>query len=117
MTSDEARLLMNGWLENQSQLVLIGQLSGIAAALRCRVDALTELGVELSTSDGRKVAVALWQTGAEFKYAEPREFPAIEASSGITAAQRFASSVTALFPGERDSGNSEPDHLSFIELG
>lgn len=116
MTSEEVRLVMNGWLENQSQLALVGQLSGLGMALHCRVGALTEFGIELTTSDGGRLAVSLWETGAEFKYAEPREFPALEASCELTAAQRIASSVSALFPVVEGSDDSERECISFIEL-
>ena len=120
MTPEGVRLVMNGWLENQSQLVLVGQLFGFAFALPCRVEALTGPGVQLSTKDGGRIAVGLWESGVEFRYAEPREFPAIEASSGLTAAQKIASSVSVLFPSRgldsQDDPGPEPEMVSFMEL-
>ena len=37
MIPEDVRLVMNGWLDNQSQLALVGNLFGFAVTLRCRV--------------------------------------------------------------------------------
>jgi hypothetical protein len=122
MTPDEARLVINGWLENQSQLVLIAELWGFALTLRCRVGLLSEDGkVGLVTSDGGRIVVDLSEPGAEFKYAEPREFPDTAASLGLSAAQRIASSVTLVFPPREDSDSEgsdtpSPEVVTLIEL-
>jgi hypothetical protein len=37
MTPEEARLVMKGWLDNQSQLAFVGSLFGLGAFLSCKV--------------------------------------------------------------------------------
>lgn len=114
MTPEEVRLIMNGWLENHSQLALVGQLWGFAVALRCRVGAVSDEAVILLTSDGGQIVVGVSEEGTEFKYSEIREFPELAAKFGLTDAQRFSSSLTMLFP-PRDVA-ADPECLSFIEL-
>ncbi|HEY2858760.1 MAG TPA: hypothetical protein VGJ21_10120 [Terracidiphilus sp.] len=117
MTPDEVRLVINGWLENQSQLVLVAQLWGFSVALRCRVAFLNaEWTVGLLTSDAGRIGVELSEPGTEFKYAEPREFPELVASSGLSAAQRVASSITILFPPRESSDGEDREVVSLIEL-
>jgi hypothetical protein len=117
MTPDEVRLVINGWLENQSQLVLIAQLWGISVALRCRVGFLNdEWTLGLLTSDAGRIGIDLSEPGTEFKYAEPREFPELAASSGLSAAQRVASSVTLFFPPRESSEGEDRECVSIIEL-
>ena len=89
---------MNGWLESQSQLALVGNLFGLAVTLRCRVGLVEDARVELVTSDGGRIAVVLSDPGINFKYAEPREFPEMGASSEMTAGQQFSSIIGVLFP-------------------
>lgn len=98
MIPEDVRLVMNGWLENQSQLALVGNLFGLAVALRCRVGFIDAAKVELETSDGGRIAVDLSGPGLDFKYAEPREFPEMDVSSEITAGQQFSSMIAVLFP-------------------
>ena len=88
---------MIGWLENQSQFAFVFQLFGANASLRCKISTLSETGAELSTNDGGRLSIDLVDSGMVFQYAEPREFPEIEAS-GITVAQAFASSLAAVLP-------------------
>jgi hypothetical protein len=114
-------LVISGWLENKSQLALVCGMFGLSAAIRCRVTAMTEMRVELSTVDGGRLGVDLSDPAIEFRYAEPREFLEIEAS-GVTAAQKYASSVTALFPlrvrlaDDPDDAPLEHESLSLTEL-
>lgn len=107
MTPEEVRLMINGWLENQSQLVLIANVSRFAVAVRCRVTRSSDFWVELSTVDNGKLAVGLFDPAAIFKYTEPREFSDLSTKLGLSAAQRFASSVTAMLPSEDESLESE----------
>jgi hypothetical protein len=115
MIPEDVRLVMNGWLTSRSQLALAGHLLGFTVTLRCRVDLLTDTGVELSTSDGGRIGVDLADPTMEFRYAEPREFPEIE----VTEEQGLASSLTALrwrrF-GADGKPSSEPESLYLIEL-
>lgn len=114
MTPEEVRLLINDWLESQSQLVLFVNIFRCAVALRCKVSRASDFWVELSTADNGKVAVALFDPDAVFRQTEQREFSALSAKLGLTVAQRFASSVTAMFPSEDES--SRPESLMLIEL-
>lgn len=98
MIPEDVRLVMNGWLDNQSQLALVGNLFGFAVTLRCRVRLVEDTRVELVTSDGGRIAVVLSDPGIDFKYAEPREFPEIGASSEMTAGQQFSSIIAVRFP-------------------
>ncbi len=122
MTPEEVRLVMNGWLENQSQLVLVGQLLGVAVALRCRVELLSAGNVGLSTSDGGRIVVDFSDPELVFKYSEAREFPEIVEGWGLTAEQCLASSLMFLFPVRFPSDFSEgdeapePESLYFAEL-
>jgi len=52
MSHEEVRLLMNGWLDNHSQLGVVGQLWGFGFALRCRVAFVSDSAIGLVTSDG-----------------------------------------------------------------
>jgi hypothetical protein len=114
MTPEEVRLVMNGWLENQSQLALVGQLWGFALALRCRVGFVSDETVGLITSDGGKVVVGLSEEGTKFKYSEMREFSELARKLDLTPEQRFASSLMLMFP-PRDVG-ADLETLYFAEL-
>lgn len=114
MTPEEVRLIMNGWLENQSQLALVGQLWGFALAVRCRIEVLTDDAVGLATSDGGRIVVDISEPGTEFKYAEGREFPKLAERFGLTGEHLFAQSITMLFPSR--SEDEAPESLHFAEL-
>jgi hypothetical protein len=115
MIPEDVRLVMDGWLTSQSQLALLGHLLGFKFTLRCRVSLLTDVEVELASSDGGRIGVDLADPTMEFRYAEPREFPEIE----VTGEQGFASLVMVLrwrrF-GQDGKCSSEPESLYFAEL-
>jgi hypothetical protein len=120
MTPEEARLVMNAWAENQSQLALVGQLWGVGFALRCRVAFVTEETLALSTSDGGRIAISICEAGTEFRYSQPREFPTIVEKFGLASEQQLASGLTIFFASRLvlDEGEEEPEpeSLHFSEL-
>jgi hypothetical protein len=120
MTKDEARLIMNGWLERQSHLTLIGTMLGFRVAVRCQVNTVTESGVLLLTADGGRLAVDLSIKETEFRYSEPREFTGPQVALGPAASKKIASSVTILFPwraslDDPDDSDSEAESITLIE--
>ena len=114
MTPVEVRLMVNGWLESRSELALVANMLRFAVALRCRVVAVSDFGIQLVTADNGNLAIGLFDPEAVFRYMEPREFSELSAKFGLTAAQEFASSVTVMFPSEDES--SEPESLMLMEL-
>jgi hypothetical protein len=114
MTPEDVRLILNGWRENDSQLVLTGQLWGFALALRCRIEIVTDETVGLSTLDRGRIIVSICEEGTDFKYGEPREFPGLAERLNLTTEQRLASSLTMLFPSR--SEEDDPESLCLIEL-
>jgi len=114
MTPEEVRLIMNGWLESRSQLALLANTSRLAVALRCRVIEVSDFWVQLSTSDNGMLAIGVFDSGAVFRYTEPREFSELSTKLGLTAAQEFASSVMVMFPSE--DASSEAESIMLIEL-
>jgi hypothetical protein len=119
MSHEEVRLLLNGWLENNAQLGVVGQLWGFGfALLRCRVTFVSDSTIGLVTIDGGKIEVDISEPGTEFKYAQPRELPEFASKHGLTDEQKLASSLMVLFPpreaGELTEGNAES--ISFREL-
>jgi hypothetical protein len=72
-TTEDARLVMNGWLSKKSALVICSSFYGFQAMVRCRVSALSDKSVELSTVDGGRFVVHL-DAAKFFKYFEIREF-------------------------------------------
>jgi hypothetical protein len=115
MTPEEVRLVMNGWLENQSQVALVGQLWGFALAVRCRIEVVTDESVGLTTSDGGRIVVDISEPGTAFKYAERRELPKLAERFGLTGEQLFAPSITMLFP-SRSEEDEPSESLHFAEL-
>jgi len=120
MTWKEALLILNGRLERQSQLTLVGSLFGFRVAVRCQVKELTDTAVLLLTADGGRLAVDLSIQETAFRYSEPRELPDMERTTGLPFAQKIASSVTILFPlralpDSTDDTVLEAESLSFIE--
>jgi hypothetical protein len=114
MNPEEVRLRLKGWLESQSQLVLVANIFRFAAALRCKVSGVSDSWVELSTIDGGRLAIDLSDPEVIFRYTEPREFAELSAKLGLKPAQRFAASVTALFPSEGES--AECESMMLMEL-
>jgi hypothetical protein len=114
-------LILNGWLENQSQLTLVGSLFGFRVAVRCQVKEVTDSAVLLLTADGGRLAVDLSIKKTVFRYSDPRELPEIESSSGRPYAKKISSSVTILFPSRAlldapDDIDLEAESLSVIEM-
>lgn len=112
MTPEEVRLILNGWLQNQSQLALVGQLWGFCLAVRCRVEFVTDDAVGLATADGGRIVVALSEPGTDFRYAERREFPELAEKFGVTEEHLSAPSLTMLFPSRSEDDDAESLHFS-----
>ena len=112
---EEARLIMKGWLENQSQLTLVGQVGALAVALRCRVGFISNEIVGLVTEDGGKVSIDVSASGVEFRYSQAREFPAIRKRFELTPEQQFAEGMTFFIP-RPDAFDEEEDVLHLSEL-
>jgi len=98
MTPEEVRLVIRGWHQNQTQLALTADIFRVAIQLRCRVTAVSDTWIELSTADKGRLAFDFSDPETIFRYTEPREFAELSAKLGLSPAQRIASSVTALFP-------------------
>jgi hypothetical protein len=114
MTPEEVRLVIRGWHDNQTQLALTANVFRFAVALRCRVTAVSDSWIELSTADNGRLAVDFSDPETIFRYTEPREFAELSARLGLSPAQRLASSLTALFPSEGDS--SPVESVMLMEL-
>ncbi len=112
MIPETLRLIMKGWLENQSQLTLVGEMRSLAVALRCQIGLISDESIGLVTVDGGKLVIDISESGVEFRYSEPREFPVIGKKFGLTAEQQFASGVTIFFPAETVDEEEECLHLS-----
>jgi len=118
MSHEEVRLLMNGWLDNHSQLGVVGQLWGFGFALRCRVAFVSDSAIGLVTSDGGKIEVDVSESGTEFKYSQPRELSEFASKHGLTDEQKLASSLMVLFPPREAEELTEKNAecISFLEI-
>jgi hypothetical protein len=116
MSHDEVNLLVNDWLENHSQLAVVGQLSGRSFVLeRCRVVFVAVSSIELVTGDGEKIRIDTSEPGIEFKYAQPREFSEFASKHGLTEEQKLASSLIMFFP-PREDGELTEENADCISL-
>jgi len=52
MTPEEVRLILKGWHDNDSQLILVGSFSAVTCLLRCRISKADEGRVSLTTEGG-----------------------------------------------------------------
>lgn len=116
MIPESIRLVMKSWLENQAQLTLVGQLQSLAVALRCRVGYISNEIVGLVTEDGGKLAIDVSEPEVEFRYSEPREFPAIAEKLGLSIEQQFASGLTIYFPRSFFVEGEETEDLEMLHL-
>jgi hypothetical protein len=117
MSPEEVRLLMKGWLESQSKLMVVGQLWGCAFVVHCRVAVVSESTVGLET-DGGKIMVNISKPGTGFKYAQPREFPDLATKKRLTDEQKLSSSLMILFPPREGEEETEEnaESISFREI-
>ena len=117
MSHEEVRLLMNGWLDQQSQLRVVGQLWGVNFVLLCRIAFVSDSAIGLATSDGG-ITVDISEPGTEFKYAQPREFSEFASKHGLTDEQKLASSLIVLFPSREleELTGEDAECISFCEI-
>lgn len=112
---EEARLIMKGWLQNQSQLSLVGEVGSLAVAVRCHIGLISDELIGLVTTDGGKVTIDVSAPGVEFRYSQLREFPAIGEKVALTPEQQFAEGLTFFLPRpvvDGDDEDSDVLHLS-----
>jgi len=100
MTSPEAtRLVLNGWRDNETLLVVTASLFCFSATSKCRVFEVTEDSLVLDSVDGEtRFSVNIVDPDLRFIYSEPRERLRDEVLEGLTGDERIASAISIAFP-------------------
>jgi hypothetical protein len=106
MSPEEVHLILKGWLDDDSQLTIIGSLVSVTCWFRCRLTRLGETRVALSTDDGGVLTFDLGDPETVIQYSELREFPDVIAMLGLGDEYRFAPCMIFQFP-NRVSSKSE----------
>jgi hypothetical protein len=98
LSVDELRLILGKWASEETRLICVGKLEGLAFRFAGTLISLTDGGFTLDSGDARLVVFRLDSPELEFEYTEWRDIPDVELPEDLASLKGLAIIFPARIP-------------------